>query len=1185
MKIFVSYRREDSIDATGRLHDALVREFGAKSVFVDVDSIPPGVDFRKHLREKLSLCDVALVMIGENWLPTDGSKGRLFDDDDFVRIEVEVSLRGGFPVIPVLVGNAKMPPLDALPDTLQDLVYRNAVRLRPNPDFHHDVSRLIQGLKTPASSVWEDARKTKVPIPTTNPKWLAIGGAVLAFIVVVAILLLRPSGPKDPRDDGEVDNKNKVADNDTPGKAPAEPPVEFTGDITTLPSKTKDYVVKTYLDRKWREEPIKSETVPRVLDLGGGAYRVEYALKSTMLESITETRDVGGKKTQVRRTVPKETIEVRTIDSMRAPEVLASLDNRLHVLSLDVEVPEEQVVVEEPKADKSKEQPKKDDALVANKSPSPADIKKKNDAPADKQADDPKRQSLEELLDLQISKYGKNDWHVTDAELALAKHDHLSKLSSEQKQRLKEAEELNTKASALYNDSKQYAQAAEMYNQVFNVFKEILGETRDTALASNSVGLCLYSQSKYAEAVPYFAQALEIEKNVLKENHPYTGTRYNNLGDAYYWQGKYPQAAPMHQKAREIRKLVYGTENADYASSVEKVGNALEKAVMTEADPKLLTALRDARKENLTLQERKYKAGDWHLADAKAALAMAESLEKMSLDQRHELWKAYEQYQNAYALYNNSKYSDAASEFKQAIEIYERLRVGKTRDVAFMCNYLGNCLYRQSQYTDAIPWYEKALALDLEVWNEDYPGAVTQYINLGDSLYALEKYSESVPPYQKSVEIRKRTLGDQDPDYLTALQNVAGALDKATTGGGTPEQWALLKQTRTEVLRINTKKYGPGDYRVADARLALATSETFSKLDTKQRATFKEAEASYQKALTAYNNKQYGDAAELFTKALQGQKESLGEKARKVGLTSSWLANSLYGLGKYEEARSLYEAALAIDRSALQENHPDTATDYNNLADDLYELTRYSEALPNYTQAKAIRKAVLGEQSNEYLTSTQSLANTLEKIAAAEGTTAQWKALHDARVEVFELNKKRYPEGDWHVKDAELAIAAGDKLGSLTAAQRAKLVSTYQVYLDALKDYNASRYAEAAPKFESTIKVYKEILGPKSRKAGLSMSYYGNCLQNTNKYAETLEPYAEALVIDQELLGENHPDTATDYMNLANSYFNLRKFTDAAPLYRRAVAIRKIVLGEQNDVYKSTVDKLAENLERMAAQQ
>ena len=97
-KILISYRREDSADVTGRIDDRLVQQFGRQAVFVDVDSIPFGLDFRKHLDEQVAKCDVFLAVIGPDWMGPKDSQGktRLEDPRDFVRIEIESALNVRF---------------------------------------------------------------------------------------------------------------------------------------------------------------------------------------------------------------------------------------------------------------------------------------------------------------------------------------------------------------------------------------------------------------------------------------------------------------------------------------------------------------------------------------------------------------------------------------------------------------------------------------------------------------------------------------------------------------------------------------------------------------------------------------------------------------------------------------------------------------------------------------------------------------------------------------------------------------------------------------------------------------------------------------------------------------------------------------------------------------------------------
>lgn len=129
--IFVSYRREDAKHPTGRLVDRLSKTFTDGQIFIDVDNIAPGLDFRKVLADKVQACDVLLAVIGPGWLDARNTSGvrRLDDPRDFVRIELESALTRDVRVIPVLVDGADMPPEDVLPPPLQPLAYRNAVRL------------------------------------------------------------------------------------------------------------------------------------------------------------------------------------------------------------------------------------------------------------------------------------------------------------------------------------------------------------------------------------------------------------------------------------------------------------------------------------------------------------------------------------------------------------------------------------------------------------------------------------------------------------------------------------------------------------------------------------------------------------------------------------------------------------------------------------------------------------------------------------------------------------------------------------------------------------------------------------------------------------------------------------------------------------------------------------------------
>ena len=147
-KIFINYRREDSLDAAGRLHDRLAQTFGDKNIFMDLEDIPAGVDFAKYLSDQVTASRVLLAVIGPTWLDAKDASGRrrIEDPDDFVVIEITTALARNIRVIPVLVEGARMPKAGELPDPLKPLARRQAVDLG-QLQFGRDVEALVDRVR------------------------------------------------------------------------------------------------------------------------------------------------------------------------------------------------------------------------------------------------------------------------------------------------------------------------------------------------------------------------------------------------------------------------------------------------------------------------------------------------------------------------------------------------------------------------------------------------------------------------------------------------------------------------------------------------------------------------------------------------------------------------------------------------------------------------------------------------------------------------------------------------------------------------------------------------------------------------------------------------------------------------------------------------------------------------------
>lgn len=148
-RLFISYRRDEAAYVAAMLAQRLRSTFGDEAVYIDVDTIPLGVDFRDHIRSAVGRCDVLLAVIGRQWLQARDAAGRrrLDDPADFVRLEIEAALARSIPVVPVLIDDAPMPQASELPESLAPLSFRNAAELRAGRDMDHHLGLIVDGLQ------------------------------------------------------------------------------------------------------------------------------------------------------------------------------------------------------------------------------------------------------------------------------------------------------------------------------------------------------------------------------------------------------------------------------------------------------------------------------------------------------------------------------------------------------------------------------------------------------------------------------------------------------------------------------------------------------------------------------------------------------------------------------------------------------------------------------------------------------------------------------------------------------------------------------------------------------------------------------------------------------------------------------------------------------------------------------
>ena len=282
-RIFISYRRDDSRADSGRLYDRLSGVFPGR-VFRDVGSIEPGVEWDEAIAHVLSQTDACIVVIGKNWvnIKDDAGKRRMDDPHDVVRQEVAAVLNREMRVFPVLVGGARMPAAEDLPEDLQPLCRRNAIELSEQ-HWDEGVQRLLQALET----ALKPQPRPKTTGPSTDrtsvfrPKWILAGIGIVAVAALILFFInKKATSPVD------IPDARMVA------PSVASSTVPFAGKwraVVTTPSRRLDEDLELYPDHSLRFMVENNTVALGKWQYDAGSDSVEVANANKLNENVQYT--------------------------------------------------------------------------------------------------------------------------------------------------------------------------------------------------------------------------------------------------------------------------------------------------------------------------------------------------------------------------------------------------------------------------------------------------------------------------------------------------------------------------------------------------------------------------------------------------------------------------------------------------------------------------------------------------------------------------------------------------------------------------------------------------------------------------------------------------------------------------------------------------------------------------------
>jgi len=178
-KIFINYRRDDVPGDARSIRDALSKEFGKPSAFMDIDNLRPGQRFEEELGNALDQCAVLIAVVGPRWMELLHARMQS-GERDYVRQEIATALSRKIPLIPVRVGRENNMPLlpkaDELPEDIRGLFQHQKFDVA-HERFGRDVGDLLAAV-----------RKLRGGGAKATWAWAGIGAAALALVAALPLL-------------------------------------------------------------------------------------------------------------------------------------------------------------------------------------------------------------------------------------------------------------------------------------------------------------------------------------------------------------------------------------------------------------------------------------------------------------------------------------------------------------------------------------------------------------------------------------------------------------------------------------------------------------------------------------------------------------------------------------------------------------------------------------------------------------------------------------------------------------------------------------------------------------------------------------------------------------------------------------------------------------------------------------
>jgi serine/threonine protein kinase/tetratricopeptide (TPR) repeat protein len=358
-------------------------------------------------------------------------------------------------------------------------------------------------------------------------------------------------------------------------------------------------------------------------------------------------------------------------------------------------------------------------------------------------------------------------------------------------------------------------------------------------------------------------------------------------------------------------------------------------------------------------------------------------------------------------------------------------------------------------------------------------------VAIGRTYTGLALANDAVPLQEEALRLRSKALGDDHPQAIDALSQLAAA----RLGAGQIQEAiplferCLIERELTlpgDDLQVLKSKANLGiahlynnDPQRAEPLLSQAWNGQRDQLGDDHRDTL----VSMSSLATSYKRMgELGEALPLFERCLALRKQSLGETHPETVTSLNNLGEACRISGDLDKALEYLEASLSSERhrqdeikqliERLRQPHPNALMPFNNLANVYTAIERYADAIPLYNDCCELSRVTKGEDHPQTL----ALLNSLAAVCRAAGELEQ-AAAHYQRL--FELRQRNLRD---HWQTFEIQVGFGRVLREqkkFTEAQT-NLIAGYKGLLARQAAIPAPEQKRIASAVQELIRLYTD---------------------------------------------------------------------------------------------------------------